>query len=148
MATFNVTGSGATATYDAPSDTITLNVPGGAGSPGTLAPVDDNLGTVTGTQTVNFGSTTYDRVIRLTLGGNVTLNLTNVPALSSVRILVIQGSGGPFTLTLQQDGSATTVKWDGGTAHTMSSASGAVDVIAVQKGGTNLYCATAGKGFA
>jgi hypothetical protein len=33
MATFNVTGSGATATYDAPSDTITLNVPGGAGSP-------------------------------------------------------------------------------------------------------------------
>lgn len=149
MATLNATGAGATLTYDAPSDTLTLNVPGGAGAAGTLPPADFNLGSVTGTQVVNHASNLYSSVVRLTLSGNVVLNFTNVPALASGVIIMQQAaSGGPFTIDAQQDGVTTTRKWGGGAVHSPSSTAGAIDIIAWQKSGTNIYFSTADKGFA
>lgn len=147
MATFNVTGAGATATYDAPSDTLTLNVPGGAGVAGSLAPADFNLGSITGTQTVNHASNLYTSVLRLTLSGNAIANFTNVPALAS-GIIIIQQGASPFTFDVQQDGATTTRKWGGGTVPTWSSTAGAIDIVAWQKSGTNIYLSLADKGYA
>lgn len=148
MGTLNVVGAGATATYDAPSDTITLNVPGGAGAAGTLAPADFNLGSITGTQVVDHTSNLYSSVIRVTLSGNVILNLANVPALASGVIIIQQGASGAFTFDAQQNGVTTTRKWGGGTVPTLSSAANAIDIIAWQKSGTNIYLSVADKGFA
>lgn len=145
----NFTGAGVTVADDAANDQVTVTITGGVVA-GRLAPRDANLGVVTTSpQAVDFTNTDYDVRVRLTLGTNVVLNLQNVPALAQVSIRCQQATtGGPFSLTLQQDGAATSIKWDGGVAHTMSTGAGAIDRIVGEKAATNFDCATMGKAFA
>lgn len=113
------------------------------------SPFDANLGSVSGTQVIDFANELLDVRVRLTLAGNVVLNLTNVPPLAVVSIRCQQAStGGPFTLTIQQSGATTAVKWDGGVVHVMSTTAGAVDVVAGQKAATNIDLNTVGKAYA
>lgn len=143
----NFTGAGVDVVDDLAGDQITVTIPGGAVA-GRAAPRDANLGAVGGAQAVDFGGVDYDVCIRLTLTANVTLNLQNVPALARVSIRCQQATtGGPFTLTLTQDGSATTIRWDAGVAHDMSTATAAIDRIAGEKAATNIELGTVGKAF-
>jgi hypothetical protein len=120
-------------------------------SAGSIAPADFNLGAVSGTQVVDHTSNKYFSVVRCTLvtATPLVLNFTNVPVLASGIIIAQQALTGTATsITLQQSGATTTIKWDGGTAHAMSTALGAIDLIAWQKSGVNVYCNTAGKAYA
>ena len=148
VSAFNFTGAGVNVVNDTVNGWAEVQVPGGAVA-GRAAPRDVNLGAVAGAQSVNFSGADYDVCIRLTLTANVTLDLQNVPVLGRVSIRVQQATtGGPFTFALTQDGSATTIRWDGGAPHTMSTATSAVDRIAGEKASTTIELGTVGKGFA
>lgn len=120
---------------------------GGSIAPGSLAPHDVALGTLTANATVDFTSNKYDVVIRLTLGASIILNLANVPPLARVSIRVVQGASN-YALTIHLNAAATDVWWDGGTEHVMSSAAGAVDRIAGEMAATTLELGTVGKAYA
>lgn len=146
--TLNFTGAGVAVTDDAAGDQVTVAISGGV-TAGRLAPRDVNLGSVATTQNVDFSSLDYDVRIRLTLGAaSITLNLQNVPALAQVSIRATQDATGGRALVIQQDASTSTIKWDGGVAHAMTSAANATDRIAGEKAATNIEMNTVGKAYA
>lgn len=71
----------------------------------------------------------------VTLAGNRTLaNPTNMAAGSTYVLRVVQGSGGSHTLAY-----GTAYKWPGGTAPTLSTTAGAVDIITFYTDGTSMF---------
>lgn len=99
------------------------------------------IGTVTTALAINLES---GNIVTATLGGNPTATIANPPA---------TGKAGSFTLVLTQDGTGSravtwpaSVKWAGGTAPTLSTAAGAVDILTfvTVNAGTTWYGFAAG----
>lgn len=85
-------------------------------------------------------------VFTITLTGNCTLSMSNVPAsnAASLTIFLVQGSG-PYTVTWPGS-----FIWPGGTAPTLTTTNGHVDCIVAMttNGGTTFRAFTAGQNFA
>jgi hypothetical protein len=69
---------------------------------------------------------------KLSLTGNCTATISGLSSGQAYVLRVVQGSGS-YTLTLSG------VKWPGGTAPVISTASGAIDIINLYSDGTNIY---------
>lgn len=117
--------------YDSPSE---LSPALTIGSGNSSAAVDLDSGTVVG----------------VTLNVNWTASFSRSSGLESGRahsltLIITQGTGGSRTITWPSS-----VKWDGGTAPTLSTAVGAVDVVTLitRNQGTTWYAFLAGKGMA
>lgn len=101
------------------------------------------------TTTVNSSPVTIDytqgQVVALTLDTSASLLVSNAPTQSgSLMLIITQGTGGSKTLTF-----SFTVRWAGGVAPTLSTATGAVDIITLVKGaGTTWYGFLGGRAFA
>ncbi len=103
------------------------------------------IGTIAGTtQAINYET---GNAVTATLGNNVTFSFTNPPA---------SGKQGSFTLILTQDGTGSrtvtwpaSVNWAGGTAPTLTTTAGAVDISAflTTDGGTTWYGFSGGLNF-
>lgn len=106
----------------------------------------------TETNTAASSSTAYTinmangNVFSITLTGNCTLSMSNVPAsgCASLTIVLIQGSG-PYTVTWPA-----AFIWPGGTAPTLTTTNGHVDVFVAitTNGGTTFRAFTSGQNFA
>lgn len=106
----------------------------------------------TETNTAASSSTAYTinmnngNVFTITLTGTCTLSMSNVPAsgCASLTIVLIQGSG-PYTVTWP-----TSFIWPGGTAPTLTTTNGHVDVFVAitTNGGTTFRAFTSGQNFA
>lgn len=152
-ATGPVGSTGATGTAGTPGATGATGLTGATGSAasGTGITLKDyseqtfgvgNSGTAV---TINMAN---GNIQSLTLTGNVTLSVSNPAAsgiASSLTLFLTQDSTGSRTVTWP-----TTTKWDSGTAPTLSTAAGAIDVVTLitQDGGTTWYGFLAGKGMA
>jgi hypothetical protein len=79
---------------------------------------------------------------KLTLTAACTLTFTAPPGPGTMRLELVQGLGGGFTATWPAS-----VKWPGGTAPTLSTGAGALDLVSLFWDGTQ-YLASAGLGFA
>lgn len=118
-------------------------------------------GSITGTSIANYievntaanSSTSYTinmatpgNVFTITLTGNCTLSMSNVPAsgCAPLTIILIQGSG-PYTVTWPAS-----FIWPGGVAPTLTTTNGHVDVFTAitTNGGTTFRAFTAGQNFA
>ena len=106
----------------------------------------------TETNTAASSSTAYTinmangNVFSITLTGNCTLSMSNVPAsgCASLTIVLVQGSG-PYTVTWPGS-----FIWPGGTAPTLTTTNGHVDVFVAitTNGGTTFRAFTSGQNFA
>lgn len=106
----------------------------------------------TETNTAANSSTAYTinmangNVFTITLTGNATFSMSNVPATgcASLTIILVQGSG-PYTVTWP-----TSFIWPGGTAPTLTTTNGHVDVFVAitTNGGTTFRAFTSGQNFA
>lgn len=81
--------------------------------------------------TINFSNGSAQKV---TLTASSTFTITNGQSGGAYLIRLVQGGAGSFTVTWPLS-----VKWTGGTAPTLSTAVGAVDVIGLYFDGTNYY---------
>jgi len=97
-----------------------------------------------GTATIDLST---GRLFEVTLTANTTIAFSNVPAAGvvSCTLVLIQDSTGGWTVTWPAS-----VKWNGGTAPTISTGAGAIDIVELfsYDGGTTWYGFTAGQGMA
>ena len=94
-------------------------------------------GTLTDGATVDWNGDTNGQSVKLTLGGNRTMNApTNINEYAAYVIRVIQDGTGSRTLAWNS-----AFKFAGGTAPTLTTTASAVDVFTFIGGGSNvLYC--------
>lgn len=115
----------------------TLSVSGGAAFTGTTdmqelreTVVDVTLSSNAGTLNWPSGNIYY---IATAPSGNMTFNVTNVPAdvskIMTINVLTTQGSTGYIPGTFQIGGAAQTIRWAGGTAPTPTSSAGKIDIF-------------------
>ena len=115
----------------------TLTVSGGAAFTGTTdmqelreTVVDVTLSSNAGTLDWTAGNIYY---IATAPTGNMTLNVTNVPAdaskIMTINVLTTQGSTGYVPGTFQIGGAAQTIRWAGGSAPTPTSSAGKIDIF-------------------
>lgn len=103
------------------------------------------LGSITGSATVDV---TLGNVVTATLTGSTTLSLSNPSPTAnacSVTLILTQGGTGSYTITWPG-----AVKWAGGTAPTLTTTVGGVDIIMLVTvdAGTTWYGFTGGLAFA
>lgn len=84
------------------------------------------------------------QVAKLTLGGNRTLALSEHVVGGSYLLKVIQDGTGSRLISSY----GSNVKWAGGTAPTLSTAAGSVDLLKFVSDGTYLYGSVVGKAYA
>jgi hypothetical protein len=103
------------------------------------------LTTLTDGATITWDYTTQTREAKVTLAGNRSLSITNLPANKVVylTLAVIQDATGSRTLTLP---SGTKVINGGSGAVTLTTTANAVDILSFRWNGTTLYC-TYGKNY-
>lgn len=106
------------------------------------------------TGTVSLDCSTGTTFTLTATGTNAVLNFTNLPTAGSVTLtlFITQGTGGSKTIawaSTQIAGSTKAPKWAGGTAPTLSTVAGAVDVVTlVVNNATTVYGFLSGKAFA
>jgi hypothetical protein len=108
----------------------------------TSARITANMGFTPASDTSSSGSVTFDfstgNICKITLTEAITsVTIAGADAGDTLKIWITQAAGGYAV-----SGWASTVKWaGGGTAPTISTTSGAVDIITLEYDGTNYYAA-------
>ena len=74
----------------------------------------------------------------VTLTESVTITLTAPTNICNVLIKIVQGGSGSYTVTWATAG-AETIKWEGGSSPTLSTAVGAIDIISLYWDGQGYY---------
>jgi hypothetical protein len=90
----------------------------------------NDAGSTGGTTTIDWNSANNQGI---TLTASTTLTLSNPIAGASYTIAVTQGGSGSYTITWP------TILWSGGVSPSLSTAVGAIDLIALTYDGTNYY---------
>jgi len=133
------------ATYTPFNTGVLMNVGIGTSVPGAALQVNNIItffgeysnGSQNGSYTINWNNGSKQAI---TLTGNSTLAFTAPGAgVATFTLRIIQGGSGSYTITWPVG----TVKWPGGTAPTLSTAVGAVDIVSCYYNGTNYYCSSA-----
>jgi len=95
-----------------------------------INPVHD-LGTLTADTTINWNN---GKIQKLVLGANITITFSNAVAGEKLILFITQDSTGNRTITWDSN-----VKWEGGTAPTLTTTANKTDVIAFVSDGTYYY---------
>jgi len=90
-------------------------------------------GALTDASTVAWPADTV-QIATLTIAGNRTLGAPSNAVFGTYVIIITQGSGGSHTLAYNA-----VFKWPGGTAPTLSTSAGAIDILTFVSDGTNFY---------
>lgn len=100
----------------------------------TDAVIADPVLSLTDGATVTLDASLGNR-FSVTLGGNRTLALSNIADGQKVEVIVTQDGTGSRTLSY----SGITIKWQGGSAPTLTAAAGKADMLVVWRAGSNYY---------
>ena len=137
VSTFGIGPKATRATLDASALTAarTLTVPD---KTGTLATVTDDY---TVTALTDGATITLDalagskRRYKVTLGGNRTLSISNIADGQKIEVIVRQDGTGSRTLAY----SGITIKWQGGSAPTLTTTAGKADILVIWREGSDYF---------
>ena len=103
---------------------------------------DQELATTASSSTCSIAWQSAARQV-LTVNANTTLSFSNNPIGPTMLTLrIVNGSGGPFALAMPSG-----IKYQGGTAYTITATANAQDICSLYWNGSTYYC-TFGNGFA